>query len=261
MISRDWICQNVWKIPDLPKPKVQDYDPTKGRRDIRFFPESESELLAFTEEEMEIELDYVDEDKVLSVSPVKSVQGEMSVVQSPRRSPRFMKPQPLQQEILVKESQIAQGKKDSAATCSLVRDLPREALEVPRRSPRVTLKEKGQAKACSLATKTSMEGDVLSGVDRKDTQARTTRSVGPKVIPETKRRSRSGITERKKACSSTSSVVEEHSEERRVQILQRDNQQPASKLKRGASGHTEELVISTTFLKRTRTDDIIHQVR
>ena len=228
MISRDWICKNVWKLPDLPKPKEHVYDPTKGRRDMRFFPESESELLACTEE-MEIQLDYVDEDKLLSVSPVKSVQGEMSVVQSPRRSPRFMKPQPPQMEISGKESQKAQGKKDSAATCSLVRELPREALEVPKRLPRITLKEKGQAKACSLATMTSKEGEVLLGEARKDTQATTKRSVGPKVIPQTERMiGRSGITKRRRACSSTSSAGEEHSEERTVQILQKDNQRPVS---------------------------------
>lgn len=40
VISREWICANVWKLPDLPQRKEQEYDPTKGHRDIRFFPDS-----------------------------------------------------------------------------------------------------------------------------------------------------------------------------------------------------------------------------
>lgn len=29
VISREWICENVWKLPDLPKRREQEYDPTK----------------------------------------------------------------------------------------------------------------------------------------------------------------------------------------------------------------------------------------
>ena len=54
MVNREWICENVWRLPYLPKPKEQDYDPAKGRRDSRVFPETEmteAGLLAITEEE------------------------------------------------------------------------------------------------------------------------------------------------------------------------------------------------------------------
>ena len=41
VVIREWICENVWRLPDLPKPKEQYYGPAKGRRDIRVFPETE----------------------------------------------------------------------------------------------------------------------------------------------------------------------------------------------------------------------------
>lgn len=92
VIGREWICANVLKLPDLPQRKEQEYDPTKGRRDIRFFPESETKLLDLTEEEnMEtVDLDYSDEEQLLSISPTEN-QEEKNSSHSPRRSPRLLK--------------------------------------------------------------------------------------------------------------------------------------------------------------------------
>ena len=59
VISREWICANIWQLQDPPKKKEQEYNPSKGRRDIRFFPEKETELLAVAAEDTleEVELD------------------------------------------------------------------------------------------------------------------------------------------------------------------------------------------------------------
>ena len=47
---------------------------------------------------------------------------------------------------------------------------------------------------------------------------------------------------------------------RTVQI-QKVSLRPENDPKRGASSHTEELVILESFLKKTKTDDLIHQIR
>ena len=32
VVNREWICENVWRLPDPPKPKEQDYDPARTER-------------------------------------------------------------------------------------------------------------------------------------------------------------------------------------------------------------------------------------
>ena len=89
VISREWICENVWKLPYLPQRKEQDYDPTRGRKDIRYYPVSETKLLELSEEEkMEIFSLPCDEDQLLSLSPTKGQEEKISY--SPRRSPRLL---------------------------------------------------------------------------------------------------------------------------------------------------------------------------
>ena len=45
------LCKYLATARSPPKKKEQEYNPSKGRRDIRFFPEKETELLAVAAED------------------------------------------------------------------------------------------------------------------------------------------------------------------------------------------------------------------
>ena len=71
-----------------PKKKEQDYDPSKGKRDVCFFPESETKLLAVAAEDNieAMELEYQDEEPLLSTLPqshkeIIPVQGDHQALQ------------------------------------------------------------------------------------------------------------------------------------------------------------------------------------
>lgn len=270
VISREWICEKVWKLADLPKRKEQDYDPTKGRRDIRFFPETDSKLLEPTEEESmdTVELDYIDEERLLSLSPPSNQEEKVSS-ESPRRSPRLIKKTVTQtpqkeKQITRKESQESWRKDDQARKTS---DENQESSRISRKGD--------QAQTCSQARKTSQESQKVQ-VPRdseKDTKAkasdatrqesRVQKSVhfvkNRQEACSTKGRERQqqtaqSVKDRRGACSSISG-------ERQVRIVEGYSQNPGNILKRAASGHTEEMIISTTTVKKTKTDDIVHQVR
>ena len=95
VISREWICDNVWELPALPQPKEQDYDSTKGRRDYRFFPskKEEEQLLVLTEDEaMDVQLDYNEEVLLVmtpsprTLSPEKTASSAETTVASPQNT-------------------------------------------------------------------------------------------------------------------------------------------------------------------------------
>ena len=95
VISREWICDNVWELPALPQPKEQDYDSTKGRRDYRFFPskKEEEQLLVLTEDEaMDVQLDYNEEELLVmtpsprTLSPEKTASSAETTVASPQNT-------------------------------------------------------------------------------------------------------------------------------------------------------------------------------
>lgn len=261
IVSRDWIQTHIWKLPDLPKLKEQDYDPMKGRRDIRFYPATEGKeaaLLTMTEqEEMETELDYVDEERLLSLSPIQTT------VNSPRRSPRFSKPpsvtsisqspvgtprrSPRISKVQQQQETSRKDQQEPARIVSVSR-APATTLAVtcsPAREPRRewrTRKDEGLAETGQRKRKTSE-----TGVAHKDTgikQARSGRS--------TERRQQGDS----RACSSLSAEIPT-SVSRKV-ILKRTSHQPEQS---GASSHTEELVISTSLLTKTKMDDIIQTVQ
>ena len=75
--------------PPPPPNKEQEYDPSKGKRDVRFFPKSETKLLAVAaEDNLEaMELDYQDEEQLLSTPP----QSHKEDNTRPRRSPRLFR--------------------------------------------------------------------------------------------------------------------------------------------------------------------------
>lgn len=263
IVSRDWIQNHIWKLPDLPKLKEQDYDPMKGRRDIRFYPASEAKeaaLLSMTEqEEMEPELDYVDEDRLLSVSPRQTTN------KSPRRSPRFSKP-------------------PSATSATSTSQSP---VRTPRRSPRVTKAQqqqetsrKGQqeparkvsvskAPAATLAVTCSSareprqqwrtrkdEGLAETGGQRKRKTSLAHRDTGIKQA-RSGHSTESRQRDDSRACSSLSAAAPT-SVGRQVTVQKKASHQPEQS---GASSHTEELVISTSFLTKTKMDDIIQTVQ
>ena len=130
VISREWICENVWKLPDLPQRKEQDYDPTRGRKDIRYYPVSETKLLELPEEEkMEISSLPCDEDQLLSLSPTKGQEEKASY--SPRRSPRLLTKTTIQispekKSVSRKEPQESRQVDDHFQTCSQGRRSPRK---------------------------------------------------------------------------------------------------------------------------------------
>ncbi|KAH3808395.1 uncharacterized protein LOC127835648 [Dreissena polymorpha] len=84
LVGRDWISSHVWKLPSLPPPKQQEYDPTRGQRDIRY--PKVAELLQAPGEDEVLDYEDLDEEKLLA-SPVNS----NSTAGSPRRSPRLLK--------------------------------------------------------------------------------------------------------------------------------------------------------------------------
>ena len=158
IVCRDWISEHIWKLPELPKPRQEEeYDPMKGRRDIRYYPSTaanEAALLELTaHEEMETELDYVDEDKLLASSPCKStvtvespqrsprIQQRLqstpttrAAIVSPRRSPRSSKVQPLQdpsRKVSSTHSHIPSA--TLAVTCSPARKSRRDESTGPAR--------------------------------------------------------------------------------------------------------------------------------
>ena len=130
VINREWICENVWKLPDLPQRKEQDYDPSRGRKDIRYYPVSETKLLELSEEEkMEISSLPCDEDQLLSLSPTKGQEEKASY--SPRRSPRLLTKTTIQisyekKSVSRKEPQEPRQVDDHFQTCSQGRRSPRK---------------------------------------------------------------------------------------------------------------------------------------
>ena len=163
VIGREWICANVLKLPDLPQRKMQEYDPTNGRRDIRFFPESEAKLLDLTEEENleTVDLDYNDEEQLLSISPTENQEGKNSS-HSSRRSPRLLKKTVTQSSSENrtsprKELQELQQKVDHAQACCQ-----------GKKSPRKEILKRSRAETCSQARKSSKESQKKA---REDAQA------------------------------------------------------------------------------------------
>ena len=68
-------------------------------------------------------------------------------------------------------------------------------------------------------------------------------------------------TGREQSVMSRSGTCSSKSGERHVRIVKRDRQNPVNILKRSAFGRGDDLIISTSMLKKTRTDDIVSQVR
>ena len=82
----------MWKLPALTVPKEQVSDPMRGKRGIRFFPESEEKHLAVSEDEDSgTELDYEDEEQLLAASA-----GNQDILcrSSPRRSQQLFQDSP-----------------------------------------------------------------------------------------------------------------------------------------------------------------------
>ncbi|KAH3787384.1 hypothetical protein DPMN_165508 [Dreissena polymorpha] len=120
LVDRDWISSNVWTLPTSPPPKQQDYDPTRGQRDIRY-PTGSDLLQAVGEDEV---LDYedVDEEKLLA-SPVNS-----NSTGSPRRSPRLLKSSSHTPEIrkAPTSTEAKPMEEETVVTCSPTKDLTTE---------------------------------------------------------------------------------------------------------------------------------------
>ncbi|KAH3725405.1 hypothetical protein DPMN_051238 [Dreissena polymorpha] len=121
LVDRHWISSNVWRLPTLPPPKQQDYDPTRGQRDIQY-PTGSDLLQAVGEDEV---LDYkdVDEEKLLA-SPVNS-----NSTGCPRRSPRFLKSSSHTPEIrkAPTSTEAKPMEAETVVTCSPTSDLTTEA--------------------------------------------------------------------------------------------------------------------------------------
>lgn len=259
VISREWICANVWKLPDLPQRKEQEYDPTKGHRDIRFFPDSgpcDTALLKLTEEEkMETdELDYLDEEALLSLSPTKD-QEEKIAVSSPRRSPRLLKKahisaSPVRKESDRKKPQEQQREDDKTQTCSQGKTSPEKGSQQ---------KAAPSARTCSRAKGTSKESQKRSEEDSQDIQLPKSVQAARKLqevcsTPGDGKQRAKAVMDSRGACSSTSS-------ERHVRIVEGHVKRSDSTLKRPVSGKGEDLIISTSVLKKARTEEIVSQVR
>ena len=159
-----------------------------------------------------------------------------------------------------KEPQELQQKDDHAQTCSLL-----------KKSPRKEVLKKSRAETCSQARKTSKESQKKS---REDAQAGTQSTAvaqenqPPKSVHFAKKLqevcSKEGErrpTRREQSVMSRSGACSSNSDERHVRIVERHRQNPVNILKRPAFGRGDDLIISTSMLKKTRTDYIVSQVR
>ncbi|KAH3811582.1 hypothetical protein DPMN_139992 [Dreissena polymorpha] len=121
LVDRDWISSKIWRLPTLPPPKQQDYDPTRGQRDIRY-PTGSDLLKAVGKDEV---LDYedMDEEKMLA-SPFNSTSTG-----SPRRSPRLLKSSCHTPEIRNSptRTEAKPMEEETVVTCSPIADLTTEA--------------------------------------------------------------------------------------------------------------------------------------
>jgi len=122
LVGRDWISSHVWKLPSLPPPKQQEYDPTRGQRDIRY--PKVAELLQAPGEDEVLDYEDLDEEKLLA-SPVNS----NSTAGSPRRSPRLLKSASHIPEIrkAPTSTEAKPMEEETLVTCSPTADLPTEA--------------------------------------------------------------------------------------------------------------------------------------
>ena len=206
IVSRDWISEHIWKLPELPKPRQEEeYDPMKGRRDIRYYPSTaanEAALLELTaHEEMETELDYVDEDKLLASSPCKSTV----TVESPRRSPRIQ--QRLQSTPTTRAAIVSPRRSPRSSKVQPLQDPSRKVSSTHSHIPSATL-----AVTCSPARKSRRDestGPARGGHLKRKPSAdgrqalRDTRVKSARSEDSSARRQQKGI----RACSSLSSAA------------------------------------------------------
>ena len=240
VVSREWISEKFWKLPALPVPKEQVYDPTRGKRDVRFFPESEEKLLAVsTDEDLGTELDYDDEEQLLAASPGNqetlcrsSPRSQQLFQDSPRRSPR------IRQKAMIQSSPVKK---------------------------KLPWKVTSKAVSCSPARQSSIRDH---SAPKEDTKAaaegrRTTGSVhfAEKLheLCTTEERGRKKI--REQSTSTLSGAYSSHSGERQVREVKSGHPSTSNILKRSSGQGCEELVISTSVLKKARTDASASQLR
>ena len=254
IVSRDWISEHIWKLPELPKPRQEEeYDPMKGWRDIRYYPSTaanEAALLELTaHEEMETELDYVDEDKLLASSPCKSTV----TVESPRRSPRIQ--QRLQSTPTTRAAIVSPRRSPRSSKVQPLQDPSRKVSLIHSHIPSATL-----AVTCSPARKSRRDestGPARGGHLKRKPSAdgrqalRDTRVKSARSEDSSARRQQKG----RRACSSLSSAAFT-SVDRVVTVHHQPRIQQSD-----ASSHTKDLIISQSFLKQAKTDDIIQSVQ
>ena len=273
LVGRDWICQNVWELPPLPTPKPQDYDPEKGRRDIRYYPESkvpdpEALLETSLEEQLDfLDLEDVDEETLLaeSTKPAEPMETVVSAVTTSPEASSSVQPQPI-----ASTSGLEQHPMDTASAVSPRRS-PRIAARSPRRSPRIANKKGQGQKKRSPSPKRRSRWDSRK---RLPSPKRTSRRDSRRTYSPKKGSSRSSYRAPTKDTIQGVSMLDlkrksVHFADDRPEAYSPDVQRevrvtetrPAGATKRRASSSLETLVISTTTLKKAKTPDLLLQVR
>ena len=317
VIGREWICANVWQLQDPPKKKEQEYNPSKGRRDIRFFPENETELLAVAAEDTleAMELDYQDEEQLLSTPP----QSHKDHNASPRRSPRLFRKEVTSSEketsssgnraLSRKEgSQEPPPKKDHTLASSQGKITPRKEVSDPSRavisSParkRTSRKDGGYSRTVTSSPARMQKSQTEDGGQSRTVtfsptrrQISRTEDIGhSRAVTSSPARKQNARKEDAHSRAETSSPARKQirkddrnvvdfkqaqrprsvwfsdlteassSQEvrRQVKIVEKEHPNPSNLLKRPASGQCGQLVISTSVLKKVKTDELVGQIR
>ncbi|XP_053388094.1 uncharacterized protein LOC128551306 [Mercenaria mercenaria] len=321
--NRDWISNNVWKLPDLPKPVEQVYDPTKGKRDIRYFPTSKSDKAlekevgdeSVDEDVLDLELN---EDELLAsprvqsntetaADPTQPMEVDQqadspsaTAIVSPRKSPRLAEKSRIS-PVKAPPQEVAKPKSPKASKRSTDKEDQKRASSSSSRHPKEHRpKDKEDQKRASSSSSghlrenrheprrhsedtsrtSSMAEDRKKHSDRSKSrqddrasssshhhQERDAYSVA-KSRPHSSTSSgasSSGKNWNEKAPRSSDRTgfrdVERHVTFGRGMTV--DYQQATVGLKKRSATAVplESLVISTTVLKKQKTDDILHQVK
>ena len=294
LANRDWIEKNVWKLPALPVREVQEYDPEKGTKDIRFLTKESSapsmtepaperhilEKLAGEENAAE-ELDFNDDlllespkkleqtsSEPMEVDPV-SPQRPPVVSTNPRRSPRIaakvVRFSPVRAPSPTKRSTSANSKKveTQASKKSATREDRNRTFSPSTGYPkrREERHDKPRHSRHSDRSLSRHDDRAFSSSHKEHSRSAGHRRSSPSIAYGTYR-------SRDYSRSARSSSDHYSGHERSVSIgrgkkSDKDYPQPRVSNRNGKrqASIVEPLTISTKFLKKHKIDDTIRQVR
>ncbi|XP_053379961.1 uncharacterized protein LOC123533598 [Mercenaria mercenaria] len=268
--NRDWISEHVWKLKARPVVVSHDYDPERGRKDIRYMkPTSEapSEDKCLEKEEGEesmgeISLDLEEDLLYLLDTPKSKTSGgrqeasnmevdpeaTVKLAPSPRRSPRLNKGKVKISPIKTPLDEPTKSKK-TAAEVSTIAGKKAQATGLYKRKTHGDSRQRRH----STDPRTSRNEKAPSAATVAETTGKTPDSRVPLDASSSKK-------ERKHETALPASSVPEL---KRTVTVEKGKSVQAPQPKVGKRSATElpPITISVPVLKKTKTDDLLRQVR